>query len=209
MTRPTFRYPFAGLYPVTSGFGPRDGGFHTGVDFGLPMFTPVLAANDGTVIYAAHEDAAGNTVTISGADGWQSRYHHLDRWTVDVGHVVAAGGLVGYSDNTGASTGPHLHFEIRSDPSTPVDPLPILLADAAPHPPPSTVEIEMPFYKTTDDGKVTYYREARGYLLVIGDDLAAKYLFSGIPLVDLGGGLGAVAWNKTTEDQYRKIGVTP
>lgn len=129
MTRPRFRYPFDGSYPVTSPYGPRQGGFHPGVDFGLPTGVAVLAANDGQVIYAAFEDGAGNTITISGEDGWQSRYDHLREWTVTLGQTVSAGQLVGYSDNTGDSTGPHLHFEIRSSPSVTVDPLPILLAD--------------------------------------------------------------------------------
>jgi Peptidase family M23 len=144
MTRPTFRYPFAGSYPVSSPFGPRGGGMHTGTDFAIPTGVEILAANDGQVIYAAYEaGGAGNTVTISGADGWQSRYHHMADWAVSVGQAIRAGELVGWCNNTGASSGPHLHFEIRSNPSTPVDPIPILEADAGstpgpePEPPPA------------------------------------------------------------------------
>ena len=133
MARPTFRYPFDGDYPVSSPFGPRGGGMHTGTDFGIPMGVEILASNDGTVIYAAYESGAGNTVTVSGSDGWQSRYHHLERWTVHPGQEVHAGDIVGICDTTGSSTGPHLHFEIRSDPGTPVDPMPILQADSGTH----------------------------------------------------------------------------
>lgn len=137
MTRPTFRYPFAGTWPVSSGFGPRGGGMHTGTDFAIPSGVEILAANDGQVIYVAYEaGGAGNTVTIAGADGWQSRYHHLERWAVEYGQPITAGELVGWCDSTGASSGPHLHFEIRSDPGTPVDPLPILEADAGHTPDP-------------------------------------------------------------------------
>ena len=104
---------------------------HTGVDFGVPAGVEILASNDGTVIYVAYEaGGAGNTVTVEGADGWQSRYHHLERWTVEQGQAVRVGDVVGLCDSTGASTGPHLHFEIRQDAATPVDPLPILEADA-------------------------------------------------------------------------------
>jgi murein DD-endopeptidase MepM/ murein hydrolase activator NlpD len=131
MGRPRFAYPFTGSYPVSSPYGPRNGGFHTGTDFGVPASIPILASNDGTVIYAAYEGGAGNTVTISGEDGWQSRYHHLERWTVYVGEPVHAGDLIGYCDSTGSSTGPHLHFEIRPTPATTTDPIPILEADAA------------------------------------------------------------------------------
>ena len=110
---------------------------HTGTDFAIPSGVEILAANDGQVIYAAYEHGgAGNTVTIGGADGWQSRYHHLEAWAVEWGQPIAAGELVGWCDSTGASSGPHLHFEIRSDPGTPVDPLPILEADAGATPAP-------------------------------------------------------------------------
>jgi hypothetical protein len=131
MARPTFRYPFAGSYPVSSGFGMRGGGMHTGTDFAVPTGVEILAANNGVVVYAAYEREAGNTVTIRGEDGWQSRYHHLQRWLVGVGQYVRAGDPIGICNNTGSSTGPHLHFEIRTSPSTPIDPLPILKLDAA------------------------------------------------------------------------------
>lgn len=132
MARPLFAYPFHGGYGVSSPYGQRGGGFHTGTDFAVPTGTPILASNDGTVIYAAYEaGGAGNTITISGADGWQSRYHHLREWVVGVGQHVQRGQVVAYCDNTGASSGPHLHFEIRPTPSQHTDPVPILNADAA------------------------------------------------------------------------------
>ena len=137
MTRPVFRYPFDDDWGISSPYGPRDSGMHTGTDFAVPSAVPILAANDGQVIYTAHEaGGAGNTVTISGADGWQSRYHHLERWVVAQGQSINAGQTVGYCDSTGASSGPHLHFEIRPTPSQTTDPVPILEADAGQAPSP-------------------------------------------------------------------------
>jgi hypothetical protein len=119
------------MFPVSSPYGPRGGGMHTGTDFGVPSGTAILASCSGQVIYVAYEaGGAGNTVTISGEDGWQSRYHHLQAWCVSVGQHVSEGDTVGWCDSTGASSGPHLHFEIRPTPSQTTDPIPILEADA-------------------------------------------------------------------------------
>jgi hypothetical protein len=129
--RPTFSYPFAGMYPVSSPYGPRGDSFHTGTDFAVPSGTAILSSNAGQVVYVAYEaGGAGNTVTVAGADGWQSRYHHLQAWCVSVGQHVAPGDTLGWCDSTGASSGPHLHFEIRPTASTTTDPIPILEADA-------------------------------------------------------------------------------
>ena len=163
MARPTFHYPFAGTYPISSPFGPRGGGMHTGVDFAVPTGVPILASNDGQVVYAAYESGAGNTVTVSGADGWQSRYHHLQSWSVRVGQQVSAGTQVGICNNTGSSTGPHLHFEIRSHRATPVDPIPILEADVgtgtepdepAPEPVTDTEDVMLIVNRATGDAAV-------------------------------------------------------
>jgi hypothetical protein len=191
--RPVFRYPFSGSYPVSSGFGPRGGGMHTGTDFSIPSGVPILASNDGTVIYCAYEaGGAGNTVTISGEDGWQSRYHHMERWTVSVGQHVNAGDQVGICDSTGASSGPHLHFEIRSNPSTPVDPIPILEADAGSSPTPAPEPIpqeEDIMYIAVGDalmGRVACTVDG-GYR--VGDFFTAPALFAGIPQ-------DAIDWNE-------------
>lgn len=136
MTRPTFRYPFDDDWPVSSSYGMRNGSMHTGTDFGVPSEVPILASCDGDVIYAAYEaGGAGNTATISGADGWQSRYHHMSRYVVHQGQRMSQGDVVGYCDSTGASSGPHLHFEIRPTPSETTDPIPILEADRGNVPP--------------------------------------------------------------------------
>jgi hypothetical protein len=143
VTRPTFAYPFIGDYPVSSPYGPRGDSFHTGTDFAVPAGVPILASNDGQVIYVAYEHGgAGNTVTIAGDDGWQSRYHHLQEWCVYTGQPVRLGDTIGFCDSTGASSGPHLHFEIRSNNgATTHDPIPILDDDAAGQPAPPAIDV--------------------------------------------------------------------
>jgi hypothetical protein len=169
VTRPTFHYPFAGGWPVSSGYGPRGDSFHTGTDFAVPPDVEILASNDGQVIYAAYEaGGAGNTVTIAGADGWQSRYHHQSRSVVAVGQSIRAGQLVGYCDSTGASSGPHLHFEIRSNAgATTHDPIPILETDAGQLPGPGSPT-------EPSDDLVALWEEH--VLLIINEDRGAAIL---------------------------------
>jgi murein DD-endopeptidase MepM/ murein hydrolase activator NlpD len=108
--------------PVTSGFGPRWGRLHAGVDFGAPIGTPVHAASDGTVVAAGPASGYGQWVKITHPGGVSTVYGHISRWTVTVGRPVAAGQVVAYSGNEGRSLGPHLHFEIHVD-GQPADPL--------------------------------------------------------------------------------------
>lgn len=142
--RPTFAYPFAGDYPVSSPYGPRGGGMHTGTDFAVPHGVPILAAQTGYVKYAAYEaGGAGNTVTVEdeAGSGWQSRYHHMVEFVVWTGQHVDVGQTVGYCDSTGSSTGSHLHFEIRSDSGAVThDPVPILEDDAGQAPGPTPID---------------------------------------------------------------------
>lgn len=120
----SIRMPFNGEYPLTQEFGVletdplllekyRNFGLqgHDGVDFGLPIGTPVLAADIGTVIFAGPGDY-GNTVVVQ--HGWgRSYYGHLSEVYARVGSSVNQGDEVGLSGNTGLSTGPHLHFGIK------------------------------------------------------------------------------------------------
>ena len=124
-------YPFAGSYPVTSPFGWRihpihgDKRFHTGVDFGTPMGTPIIAVLDGVVTLAGPGGGYGNVVFIKHANGLSTVYAHLSTISVKQGDFVKRGQVIALSGNTGASTGPHLHFEVRVN-GTPVNPLPYL-----------------------------------------------------------------------------------
>ncbi|HHY79163.1 MAG TPA: peptidoglycan DD-metalloendopeptidase family protein, partial [Thermoanaerobacter sp.] len=120
--------PFDGTYPVTSPFGmrtnPQTGAgteFHPGIDFGLPFDTPVKAAADGVVVLAGSYGGYGTAVVIEHTGGISTIYGHLSEAKVEKGQVVKGGDVIGLSGNTGRSTGPHLHFEVRKN-GEPVDP---------------------------------------------------------------------------------------
>lgn len=105
--------PVTGYY-VSEGFGlyPRN---HTGIDLATACWTPIVAAAEGTV-GAAYWDSGGggNMVTVNHPNGWQTRYAHMVQWaSVGPGQYVYAGQIIGYVGTTGASTGCHLHFEMR------------------------------------------------------------------------------------------------
>lgn len=129
------------LSPVSSEPGPRKFGvrwhpiklkyvLHAGWDYPVAEGTPVSATRAGTVVFAGDTSAdAGIAVKIrhggtsdGNAEGFTSTYMHLSEVSVTVGERVEAGDAIGLSGNTGGSTGPHLHFEIRFN-GTPVDPL--------------------------------------------------------------------------------------
>ncbi len=108
---------------LTSGFGPRRGGFHSGIDLAMPVGTPIRAADGGMVTSAGWQGAYGRVVFIDHGGGEKvTVYAHLSRFNVSVGDVVAQGDVIGYSGNSGRSTGPHLHFEIRVN-GTPRNPI--------------------------------------------------------------------------------------
>jgi len=126
----TFLAPIHGRIRITSPFGWRNisvGGnrFHGGIDLAVPLGTPVLAARDGVVVKAGWGGAYGNVVFLEHENGVQTRYAHLSRISVRVAEVMRQGDIVGFSGSTGASTGPHLHFELRLG-GTAIDPRPYL-----------------------------------------------------------------------------------
>ena len=105
--------PVQGAY-LTDCFGsPRRWGYHHGMDFGVPEGTPVIAPMGGKVVYAAFSPVGyGNLVVIEN-QGYQVFLAHNRALAMQVGDIVEAGQVVAYSGNTGISSGPHLHFEIR------------------------------------------------------------------------------------------------
>jgi murein DD-endopeptidase MepM/ murein hydrolase activator NlpD len=104
-------WPLSG--PVTSGFGYRWGRMHQGIDIGVPIGTPIHAAKAGTVIFAGTMSGYGYVVIIDHGGSFSTLYAHQSRLASSQGEQVAQGQVIGYSGNTGHSTGPHLHFETR------------------------------------------------------------------------------------------------
>lgn len=88
---------------------------HTGTDFKCAVGTPIPATSDGTIVYVGDDGLGGRTVDLLRADGLLQRFGHLSRYLVQYGQFVKAGTPVGLSGNTGMSTGPHLHWELRWD----------------------------------------------------------------------------------------------
>jgi murein DD-endopeptidase MepM/ murein hydrolase activator NlpD len=99
--------------PVTSEFGPRWGRLHAGIDQGAPTGTALGASKEGRVTRAGWGGGYGNLVIIDHGGGWTTRYAHMSAFAVSVGDTVELGEYIGDVGNTGNSTGPHLHFEIR------------------------------------------------------------------------------------------------
>ena len=87
--------------------------FHEGVDFMADSGTPIHAAGGGTVVYADTYAGYGNMLEIDHGNGLISRYAHASKMLAKVGDVVMKGQKIGEVGNTGRSTGPHLHFEVR------------------------------------------------------------------------------------------------
>ena len=101
------------LAAVGDRFGPRDGGFHAGIDLLASAGTDVIAAAPGRVTWARRRDGWGKLVTIAHGHGVRTMYAHLSMVEVKVGQWVAGGTVLGRVGATGNATGPHLHFEVR------------------------------------------------------------------------------------------------
>ena len=115
-----FQWPLVG--PINSPFGPRWGKFHAGIDIGSPHYQEVEAAADGEVIYA--RDTAGplgNAVVLQHGRGMRTVYAHLSVVIAHEGDTVRQGQAIGGVGDTGRTTGPHLHFEVRKN-GAPVNP---------------------------------------------------------------------------------------
>ncbi len=122
------QWPVSGIYQITSNYGNRTNPisrrkeFHTGVDLKANMGTPILAANDGTVLSAGYRSGYGYTVVVSHGGGISTLYAHNSKLVVSAGDKVSRGQTIAKAGSTGYSTGPHLHFEVRVNGDT-VDPM--------------------------------------------------------------------------------------
>ncbi|MDO5620171.1 MAG: DUF5930 domain-containing protein [Paracoccus sp. (in: a-proteobacteria)] len=105
--------PVKSNFRYTSGFGRRWGRAHEGMDLAGPVGTPIYATGDGVVTFAGWQNGYGNLIKIEHALGTETRYGHLSRIGVRVGQKVSQGEQIGAMGNTGRSTGPHLHYEVR------------------------------------------------------------------------------------------------
>lgn len=87
--------------------------FHRGVDIGCPIGTKIYSARAGRVTFAGYADGYGKLVILEHEHGYTTYYGHLSRFSIKEGDKVGAGQSIALSGNTGRTTGPHLHFEIR------------------------------------------------------------------------------------------------
>ncbi|WP_374117788.1 M23 family metallopeptidase [Streptomyces sp. S07_1.15] len=103
-------------------------GHHTGVDFAVPAGSQVRAFGPGTVVSAGWAGPYGREIVIRHPDGMYSQYAHLSQLEVGPGSTVRGGQRIAQSGSTGNSSGPHLHFEIRTTPEygSDIDPIPYL-----------------------------------------------------------------------------------
>jgi murein DD-endopeptidase MepM/ murein hydrolase activator NlpD len=104
------RSPFGWrVHPIT-----RRRKFHHGIDVALPVGTPLTAPADGEIVHKGNSASGGNTLVIKHAPDLFTVYYHLQKPPeARVGDKVKLGDVIAHSGNTGASTGPHLHFEVR------------------------------------------------------------------------------------------------
>jgi murein DD-endopeptidase MepM/ murein hydrolase activator NlpD len=100
---------------VTSGFGPRWGRNHDGLDIAAASGTPIRAAECGIVSFAGVQGGYGNMVCVKHSSRFETCYAHMTRYAVSQGQRVEQGQVIGYVGCTGSCTGPHLHFETRVD----------------------------------------------------------------------------------------------
>ncbi|NLM08763.1 MAG: peptidoglycan DD-metalloendopeptidase family protein [Clostridiales Family XIII bacterium] len=104
-----------GHLEISSGFGSRGGGRHTGVDLRNPKGTPIYVVDDGVVTFAGYRGSYGNIVKVSHGNGIETWYGHCDTMSVSIGDVVKKGQQIATVGRTGRATGYHLHFEVRKN----------------------------------------------------------------------------------------------
>jgi murein DD-endopeptidase MepM/ murein hydrolase activator NlpD len=111
-------------YRISPFTGRRE--FHKGLDISGPVGTPIYAPADGKVVFTGKDGGYGITLVIDHGLGITSRYAHLSRYVVKKNQRVTRGEIIAYMGNTGRSTGPHLHYEVRLN-GVPVNPLRYIL----------------------------------------------------------------------------------
>lgn len=117
-----FAMPVRDAFRFTSPFGFRWGRLHAGTDFAAPIGTPIYATADGVITEAGWSSGYGRLIKIQHEFGIETRYGHLNAIRVEVGQRVSRGDRIGDMGNSGHSTGPHLHYEVRVG-GEPVNPM--------------------------------------------------------------------------------------
>ncbi|HHU12039.1 MAG TPA: peptidoglycan DD-metalloendopeptidase family protein [Clostridiaceae bacterium] len=114
----SFAWPVPSSYSITSYYGWRNifgaSQFHGAIDISAPMGAAVVSAKAGVVIMAQWYGGYGNFIVVAHGNGLATCYAHLSGYAVGVGQSVAMGQTIGYIGSTGRSTGPHLHYEVRT-----------------------------------------------------------------------------------------------
>lgn len=115
-------------FPVSDGFGAR-GGEHKGIDYMMPVGTPLVAASDGVVHFSTSGGTGGWIATITTDNGYKLLYMHCSKFRTELegkrvtyGTVIAYSGGAAGAQGAGDSTGPHLHFQVNNPQGTPIDP---------------------------------------------------------------------------------------
>ncbi len=104
---------------------------HEGLDFAAPIGTPIYATGDGIIVAAGVERGYGNRIMINHGYGYVTKYAHMSKFKVSRGVKVKRGDIIGYVGNTGASTGPHCHYEVYKN-GTPINPINFFFNDLTP-----------------------------------------------------------------------------
>ena len=110
-----YNAPMASYVYISSKYGWRDGGWHSGVDFAAPQGTELYSWKDGIVTFADWSGNYGYFIIIEHNDGTVSKYAHCSKIIVNEGDTVVKNQTIGLVGSTGRSTGPHLHLEIQVD----------------------------------------------------------------------------------------------
>jgi len=104
---------------------------HEGMDFTAPIGTPIYATGDGYIAAAGSERGYGNRIMINHGYGYVTKYAHMSRFKVKRGQSIKRGDIIGYVGNTGASTGPHCHYEVYKN-GKPINPINFFFNDLSP-----------------------------------------------------------------------------
>lgn len=174
---PTDKGRISSFYGPRSLFGRK---FHYGIDISIPIGTPLYASEGGTVTISQYKGGYGYLIEIQhegSLKSYRTRYGHNSRLVAKVGQHVRKGELIAYSGNTGDSTGPHVHYEVRIN-NSPVNPLPLTNFDGFEHtgvPDLNVFSIKDAIVMGFENLVVISYNEAQEKLM--------QPLMSGLPVV--------------------------